>query len=374
MFDHARPKLDDKERLAWLRLVRTRTIGPRLFHELLSHYSTAQAALEALPELSRRGGRRIDVFEQRRAEAEIASAMSSGARFVAWGEADYPGILHTIDGAPPLVAIAGSGPVLARPAIAIVGARNCSLSASKFATIMAEELGLAGFTIVSGLARGIDAAAHKASLQTGTIAVLAGGLDRIYPPEHAELYARIIESDGAVISERPFGYTARGNDFPRRNRLVSGISYGVVVIEAAARSGTLHTARFALDQNREVFAAPGAPLDPRSEGCNRLIRDGAHLVTGSSQVTEVLAPIIGNRQVTAPASKDGPRVDPPGLTEPADKERDAVQSALGPAPVAIDEIIRHTGLDPRVVQFSLLELELAGRIERRSNQMISLVI
>ena len=367
------PELDAEERLAWLRLIRSEHVGPALFRDLLEHCGSARHAIDALPELSRRGGARrgIKVFSRQNAEEEIVRAASFGARFVALGERDYPKHLATIDTAPPILAFKGNAGISQSDVVAIVGARNCSASGAKFAAKMAEDLGGCGYAIVSGLARGIDAAAHKASLSGGTIAVLAGGLDRVYPPEHDRLVDDILLNGGAICSEMPFGLGPRGRDFPRRNRLVSGISLGVVLIEAALRSGTLHTARFALEQNREVFAVPGPPLDPRSEGCNRLIRQGAHLITESRHITDVLAAISG-RLVNPPTDSAEPGETVMEIEEPRQTDRDRVISALGPAPVVIDELVRHTGLPARAVQLILLELELANRIERRGNQMVSL--
>lgn len=378
LFSEPPVTLDDEERLARLQLIRTDQVGPALFRDLIEHCGSAGQALATLPELSRRGGARraIRIFPRAEAEAELQKAASFGARYVAIGETDYPGHLATLDAPPPLLAIKGNGTVCRRDAVAIVGARNCSLSGSRFAARMAEQLGAAGYAIASGLARGIDAAAHKSALKTGTIAVFAGGLDRIYPPEHDKLVNDILDHDGAIITEMSFGLSPRGRDFPRRNRIVSGLSLGVVVIEAAQRSGTLHTARFALEQNREIFAVPGPPLDPRSQGCNRLIRQGAHLITESRHITDVLAPIANRVSQNTKSLEHTHRVRPdninPDANAPGQPDRDRVLSALGKAPVSVDDLIRHTELPARTVQFILLELELASRIERHGNQTVSL--
>lgn len=366
--------LDDEERLAWLRLIRTDKVGPALFRDLLDHCGTAQNALYALPELSARGGarRKPKICSRSDAEAELQRAEDFGAQYVALGERAYPRRLTSVDNPPPLLAFKGNDAMSQTDAVAIVGARNCSLSASKFASRIAEQLGDNGYVIASGLARGIDAAAHKASLQSGTIAVFAGGLDRIYPPEHDRLIDDILAQGGAILSEMPFGFSPRGRDFPRRNRIVSGMSLGVVVIEAAQRSGTLHTARFALEQNREIFAVPGAPLDPRAEGCNRLIRQGAHLITEVGHILEVLAPISGRQTGLSHRTANPRQTDQTTPAEPSTPDRDQVLSALGKAPVGIDELIRHTGLPARTVQLILLELELANRIERHAGQLVSL--
>jgi DNA processing protein len=365
-------RLSDPQRFAWLKLIRTENVGPATFIELINRYGSAAAALEALPELARRGGQtRIRIP----ADAEIArewdAAARSGARLVALGEAGYPPYLRAVEGPPPMVAVLGSVEVLARPLVAIVGSRNASLSGRKIAGMIARGLGGEGIGIVSGLARGIDAAAHEASVPTGTVAVLAGGLDRIYPPEHEGLLARIVGEGGAGFSEMPYGWEPRARDFPRRNRLISGMSIGVVVVEAARRSGSLHTARFAAEQGREVFAVPGSPLDPRAEGCNDLIRTGATLVSGAADVLESIADQIG-RPPPEPSAWEPASDDPGGYNAPAEDLRARVVEALGPTPVSIDELIRHTGAPPGLLQTVLLELYLAGRATRHPGGKVSL--
>ena len=252
----------------------------RTFRTLVNHYGGARGALAALPDLARRGGaaRPVRITSREEAEGEITAARRFGAVFIALGEADYPPQLQAIDDAPPLIAVRGKVAVLHTPMVAIVGSRNASAAGIKVTESLARDLGEAGFMVVSGLARGIDAAAHPASLATGSVAVLAGGHDHIYPPEHAPLLEMLIAT-GVALSEMPFGWEPRGRDFPRRNRLISGLALGVVVVEAARKSGSLITGRLALEQNREVFAVPGSPLDPRSEGTNALIKQGAVLVT-----------------------------------------------------------------------------------------------
>ena len=272
---HEGMRLTDEQRLDWLRLIRTDNVGPRTFRALVNHYGGARAALAALPDLARRGGatRPARVHSRPDAERELAAAQALGVSFVALGESDYPRRLQMIDDAPPLLAVRGRTAALDRPMVAIVGSRNASAAGVRFAERLARDLGAAGFVVVSGLARGIDAAAHRASLASGTVAVLAGGHDRIYPPEHAGL-ADAILADGAAVSEMPLGWEPRARDFPRRNRLISGLALGVVVVEAARRSGSLITARIALEQGREVFAVPGSPLDPRAEGTNESAQAG----------------------------------------------------------------------------------------------------
>ncbi len=245
--------LTDEQRLDWLRLIRSENVGPRTFRALVNQFGGAAAALEALPDLARRGGRlMLKVCSRAEAEKEMAAAARLGVRFIAMGEPDYPKTLQAIDTAPPLIAVRGSAEVLARPTVAIVGSRNASASGLTFAERLSRQLGEAGYVVVSGLARGIDTKAHKATLETGTVAVLAGGHDRIYPAQNEPLLLAIVEQGGAVVSEMPMGWEPRGRDFPRRNRIVSGLSYGVVVVEAARRSGSLITARFALEQGRDV--------------------------------------------------------------------------------------------------------------------------
>jgi DNA processing protein len=306
------------------------------------------------------------------AEREIAAAEKLGVALVALGEPGYPARLQMIDDAPPLVAIRGQAAAFALPMVAVVGSRNASGAGMKFTQRIARELGEAGFAVVSGLARGIDAAAHRASLATGTIAVLAGGHDRVYPAEHMELLDDIL-SAGAALSEMPLGWEPRGRDFPRRNRLISGLSLGVVIVEAAKRSGSLITARFALEQGREVFAVPGSPLDPRAEGTNGLIKQGATPVTETSDIVTVLQPIMEQRNV--PRQEAEPQPAEGGFfegTDPAPDERTRVLALLGPTAVLIDDLVRLSKSSPSVVRMVLLELEIAGRLERHGGGLVSL--
>lgn len=387
--------LSDGQRIDWLRLIRTEGVGPRTFRQLINRYGGAAAALEALPDLTRSRGRPVTPPSRAQAEDEIAALARLGGRLIASGDAAYPPLLRAADAAPPLMALRGDAAILSRPAVAIVGSRNASAAGGAFTERLARDLGEAGLAIVSGLARGIDARAHKASLATGTIAVMAGGQDRIYPANHASLAAAILDSGGAMLAEMPMGWEPRGRDFPRRNRIISGLSYGCVVVEAARRSGSLITARFALEQNREVFAVPGSPLDPRAEGTNDLIRQGATLVAEAEHVLDVLGPIIerGPDPEAAPARRrpdlaeqadfweeldlDGgaallPAEQPVAEIDPAD-ERSRVVALLGPGPVSTDELARAAELGVRTVQTILLELELDGRIERQGSGMVALV-
>lgn len=366
--------LSDRQKLAWLRLIRSENVGPATFHRLVAHAGSAEAALEMLPELSRRGGRaKIRIASADDALSEWERIERFGARLVAFGEADYPPHLSHIDGPPPLLSAKGGQEILSRTKmLAIVGARNASMSGVKIAGEIAEGLSAAGFGIVSGLARGIDGAAHRASLQGGTVAVLAGGVDILYPPEHGGLLADILAKGGAVVSEMPFAWKPRARDFPRRNRLISGLALGVILVEAARASGSLHTARFAVEQNREVFAVPGSPLDPRSEGGNRLIREGAILVGNSAEVLDSLGEMKPPRLPFHEMREDGGRETSP-ITYIDDSERGLILSALGQTPVDPNELARFTGLPARMVNVVLLELELAGRLERHGGGKISLI-
>lgn len=373
-----RPKgirLSERQRIAWLRLIRSDNVGPVTFRDLINNFGSAENALSMIPELSRRGGstRAIRITSEEEALKELERAERYGASFVGIGEPEYPWALRQVDGAPPLLAIKGDPRITARPAVGIVGSRNASISGSKFASFVAAECGRAGYAIISGLARGIDTAAHRASLSTGTIASFAGGLDMPYPPENVRLYDEICANGGLAISEMPFGWEPRARDFPRRNRLIAGVALGVVVVEAAMRSGSLITARRAADFGRVVFAVPGSPLDPRCKGTNELIRNGATLVSEPSHVLEALAPIsqidlFSQPKVTEP-DWESPDVEHRPV---ADSERERIVSALGPSPVEIDDIIRHTELPAASVYMVLLELDLAGRLSRHPGGLVSL--
>jgi DNA processing protein len=362
-----------RSKIDWLRLIRSPNVGPRTFRALVNHFGGARAALQALPSLARRGGASgaVEICSREEAMREIAVAQKLGVTFVALGEPDYPPRLQMIDDAPPLMTIRGNIAALAMPMVAIVGSRNASGAGLKFTQRIARELGEAGFAVVSGLARGIDAAAHAVSLATGTIAVPAGGQDRVYPAEHSSLLDTILPA-GVALSEMPLGYEPRGRDFPRRNRLISGLSLGVVIVEAAKRSGSLNTARFALEQGREVFAVPGSPLDPRAEGTNGLIKQGATPVTETADVVSVLAPIM-EEKVFSLREPDGPDGDAGGGAEPAAEERARIILLLGPAPVQLDDLVRLSNSSPTIVRMVLLELEIVGRLERHGGGLVSLV-
>ncbi|KQQ13058.1 DNA processing protein DprA [Methylobacterium sp. Leaf123] len=393
-------QLTDAQRLDWLRLIRTDGVGPRTFRGLINRFGSASAALDALPDLTKRAGKRAVPPTKAEAEREMAAAARLGIRFLAMGEAAYPKALHATDTAPPLIAVRGDPATFLKPSVAIVGSRNASTAGLAFTERLARGFGEVGLVVVSGLARGIDARAHKATLVTGTVAVLAGGQDRIYPENHANLVEEIVGAGGAVVAEMPMGWVPRGRDFPRRNRIISGLSLGTVVVEAARRSGSLITARFALEQGREVFAVPGSPLDPRAEGTNDLIRQGATLVSEVEHVLSVLDPLIagdapqaeglndrfeswgtpdywdeidfdGRAEIALPLfpAAAEPVEAPP---EPSD-DRARLIACLSPTPVGTDELSRSTGLPVRIVQTTLLELELDGQIERHGSGTVSLV-
>lgn len=368
MTAHGLP-VSDLERRDRLRLIRSDNVGPVTYFQLLNHFGSATAALQALPDLARRGGRarppRVPSIAD--AEAEIATAARHGATLVSAGEPAYPAILATLTDAPPILYVIGRAELLRQRVVAIVGARNASANGIRFARQLAADLGSAGFVVVSGLARGIDTAAHQGALATGTVAVMAGSADVVYPPENDRLHAEIAER-GAVISEMPPGLEPQARHFPRRNRIVSGLSLGVVVVEASPKSGSLITARLAGEQGREVFAVPGSPLDPRARGTNDLIRQGATLTEGAADVLAVLGG-AAPPPLSLPAQIAGIAV----LSDEASllTARQRVVEKLGPAPVPVDEIIRQCQLPAALVLTILLELELAGRLTRHPGNQVS---
>lgn len=369
-----RRALSDAERLDWLRLIRTENVGPVTFHRLLERYGSADAALRALPDLAHRGGRTKPLRIATRSDAarELDAVGRVGARLIAACEPDYPPALAMIDDAPPLISIMGHAHLLKKAAIGIVGARNASVNGRRFAERLAVELGEAGLLVVSGLARGIDAAAHSGALATGTAAVVAGGVDIIYPEENAELYRRIAEA-GVIVAESMVGVQPQARHFPRRNRLISGLSLGVVVVEAALRSGSLITARMALDQGRDVFAVPGSPMDPRAGGPNDLIRQGAVLTESAADVLGALADVL--RAPMKEPERGFIQGGMPGI--PSESElnsaRYKVLECLSPTPVPVDELIRGCQLSASVVLTVLLELEIAGRVQRQPGNQFNLL-
>jgi DNA processing protein len=367
----AAAEISAEERLAALQLARSENVGPVTFRELIAHCGSAQAALKALPELSRRGGRSVRIASRAGAEAELARAKKAGASLLVLTEAAYPRALSAIEAAPPVLYLKGDKALLERPVVAVVGSRQCSAAGGKLARNFSLELARAGYVVASGLARGIDSIAHEAALPHGTIAVLAGGIDVVYPPENAGLHARIGE-EGCLVTEMPMGFQPRGKDFPRRNRIISGLALGVLVIEAARRSGTLVTARYAAEQGREVFAVPGHPLDPRAEGTNKLLKSGATLVTEADDLLSALAPMTTATTARPTPSRADEPADQPFPEMPSEEDCGRVLAVLGPAPVDVDSVARVTGLSIRSVQVALIELSLDGRIERHGNGLVSL--
>jgi len=362
--------LSDSERRAWLRLARAQNVGPVTFAALLARYRSAAAALDALPQLARRGGAGdLKIPSDADARRELEALDQLNGRMIAFGEVDFPAGLAALDAPLPFIMARGRIELLEREMIAVVGARNASALGRKFAGQLAGDLGRAGLVVVSGLARGIDTAAHEGALVTGTIAVLAGGIDDIYPPENAALYERIA-LEGVVVSEMPVGLKPQAKHFPRRNRIISGLSRGVVVVEASEGSGSLITANFALEQGREVFAVPGSPLDPRAKGTNRLIREGATLVESAEDVFDNLKAQIGS----AFHDRDQHGTHPSGFDDAgADDVRRQIEDLLGYSPVHIDELVRQCGAPVSTVLTVLLELELAGRVIRHTANKVSRV-
>lgn len=359
----------DAARLDWLRLTRSRRVGPATFIRLVREHGSATAALAALPGIAAAAGvRDYAAAPMAAVEAEWQAAEATGARALLLGAADYPPLLATIGDPPPLLWALGDPGVAVRPAVALVGARNASALGCRMAARLAADLGAMGFVVTSGLARGIDTAAHRAALATGTIAAQAGGVDQVYPAENAGL-ADEIAACGLRLSEMPMGHEARAQDFPRRNRLVSGLSAGVVVVEGAVRSGSLITAREALDQGREVMAVPGNPMDGRAGGCNQLIRDGATLIRSAADVAEALAELLA----VAPAPRcPAPEAREPG--RPADGLEGRLLAMIGPTPVGEDMLIRDLGLPTATVAAAIVSLELDGRLIRHPGGAVSLAM
>lgn len=373
------PTSDTGERLARLRLIRSRRVGPATFLRLLSEHGSAKQALDALPDVARAAGVKdyapctVDL-----AEAEWRAARRAGAQMITLGDALYPATLAQTRDAPPILWAKGELGLLSRPMVALVGTRNASALGARMARGLSRDLGAAGLVVVSGLARGIDALAHRAALESGTIAVHAGGLDIIYPVENTEL-AEEIATSGLRISERPFGLHPRAQDFPRRNRIVSGLAQAVIVVEAATRSGSLITARCALDQGREVMAVPGHPLDTRSSGCNLLLRDGAAMVRSAADILETLGMTLTRPVPNAALAQDYPRHQTPRTqtqaSPPAAPQSGGVEglilSHLGASPIAEDQLTRDLGQTPREIAQALAILEMAGQVNRSAGGMVS---
>jgi DNA processing protein len=367
MIDTTHQSLSDAERAARVRLIRAGSIGPATFWALLERFGTAERAVGALPALARKSpkARPVVLPPVEQIEREVAATAALGGKIIAWGEEEYPGALAALDSPPPLLTAIGDTKILQRDIIAIVGARNASALGQRFAREIAHDLGAAGLVVASGLARGIDTAAHKGSLQSGTIAVMAGGVDVVYPPENQALH-KDIAGRGVIVSELPLGLQPTAQHFPRRNRIISGLSRGVVVVEATLNSGSLITARLAGEQGRDVFAVPGSPLDPRAKGTNGLLRQGAILTESAEDVLSALRP----QQLSLSHAKP-----PPPATTSAPQNTDALQSEilrrLGPAPVEIDELLRLLGASPADMSAALLDLEFAGQLTRHPGQKVS---
>ena len=370
-------ELDPQERLDWLRLCRTDSVGPVSFYALLRRFGSAAAALDALPNLPRP----VAASSRRKAEAELAAVERLGGCILCWGEPLYPPNLAAVEDAPPVLTVLGRAELATAPVVAIVGARNASASGRRLARELAAGLGEAGVVVASGMARGIDAAAHLGSLPTGSVAVVAGGADVVYPEENRDLYDALAR-DGAVVAELPLGTEPQARHFPRRNRIISGLALGVVVVEAAAKSGSLITARFALEQGREVFAVPGSPLDPRARGCNDLLRNGATLTESAADIVAQLGPLLQGGPAPPAMPRPVQRLLPlppeptRSLLAPAaprgDLALDLILEKLSPTPVAVDELVRQCQMSAASVASLLLELELAGRIERHPGNLVSL--
>jgi len=368
VIDQSRIPINDAGKFAWLRLTRSSQVGPVTFASLLKRYDSASAALDAIPELAKKGGaKRVRLADPALVEKELEAAAAIGAQMLMLGAKNYPSNLAVMGSAPPVLWALGLPETATQQTVGIVGARNASALGLKFAETLATDLGRTGWAVASGLARGIDAAAHRGSLATGTVAVLAGGVDVMWPPQNEALYQEIIEK-GLVLSERAMGHQGRAPDFPRRNRIVSGLSLGIVVAEGAERSGSLITARFAGEQGREVMAAPGSPLDPRAGGCNRLIREGATLVRGIDDVLEALSSLSFTPRFAEPLFE---WADAQG--EADDALRHDVRELLGVVPIDTDELIRMTEAPPGLVAHVLLELDLAGRLRREPGGKVALL-
>ena len=359
--------LTQAEAFARIRLLRSPRIGPVSYAQLLARYGDAETALEALPTIGRSGGGSYSAVPREKVEREVEAVRRAGAKYLFHDRPDYPAPLREIDGAPPILTFRGDLALAARPCVAVVGARNASAAAVKLARDFAGALGEAGFTVVSGLARGIDGAAHEGAFPQ-TIGVIASGIDIAYPPQHRDLQDRIA-SEGLLIAEQPPGTEPRGSHFPSRNRIIAGLASGTLVVEAAVKSGSLITARLAGEAGREVMAIPGSPLEPRSHGCNHLIREGAVLVNSPEDVVELLSGFDGSPRSTfrEPVGTFDHAPEELAEAEPAD-----IAALLTTAPVSVDELIRQSGAGAAAVQLALLELEIAGRLERHAAGRVSL--
>lgn len=359
--------MSERERFDRLRLIRSPRIGPVSYRQLLARFGTAGEALRAIPDLAARGGGKASVADAGAVEREIAATRALGARYLLMGDADYPVLLDQMEGAPPALIVRGDGGLAERQCVAMVGARNASAAACRFARTLAQDLGQRGAVVVSGLARGIDTEAHRGSIDSGTIGIIACGIDIVFPPENKDLQALVAER-GLLVTEHPPGTQPLARHFPARNRIIAGLALGTVVVEAAPKSGSLITARLAGEAGREVMAVPGSPIDPRAQGCNQLIREGAILVQNAADVLEA----IGGLDPRMVRQGSFAFAGAPVSADVAAGERAAVIALLGHAPVPVDELVRLSGLSPAVVQTVLLELELAGGLERQAGGKVSL--
>lgn len=380
--------LTDAQRLSWLQLIRSENVGAVTFINLIEHFGSAAAALDALPELSTMGGKGkpIRIASKQDAERELELAGKIGLRFIGVGEPDYPPYLRAIETPPPLLAVKGNPKCFFSPSVGVVGSRNASATGKKLTALFAKELGETGFTIISGLARGVDTAAHRASLDTGTVAVMAGGIDHIYPPENSDLYEAILDKGGAIVSEMPIGTQPRAQDFPRRNRIIAGLSLGILVCEAANRSGSLITARLAAEIGRIVFAIPGSPLDPRAQGTNNLIKEGALLVTRPEDIIETLGPLAPSTAPRMPLFDNDEKdesfkqfsehknEEQNSSVDASDFDRNAIMDALSTTPIDIETLCLASGVPIDKIYLILVELDLAGKLVRHSGGLVSLAI
>ena len=371
---HQPPDPGNSRLIDMLRLIRSENVGPITFFHLIRRYGTAADALKAIPDLAKRGGRKrpVHLCPHAKAETEMEKVELFGARMLSYADADYPALLRTIADPPPVITMLGQPVWKEKDCVAIVGARNASANGCNFTRKLAENLGKEGFIITSGLARGIDTHAHQGALETGTTGVIASGIDIIYPPENEGLYAQMREH-GAIISEQPFGMAPHNRAFPGRNRIISGISCAIAIIEAAKRSGSLITAEFALEQGREVFAVPGSPMDPRCHGTNKLIKDGATLLESAMDILEILrgASALAAHDSTPDLFLVEPMAEPDETT--IAQAHQLLDEKLGPTPVPIDELMEQTGLASGLIQTILLEKELAGMLERHPGNKVSVL-
>jgi len=366
---------NDHEKISWLRLIRTENVGPITFYKLVEHYGSAEEALNALPELSKKGGRKkaLKAPDVSSVEKELEKLIKFGGNIVCANEKQYPLALAATDDSPPVLSYLGNIDLVRPPCLAIVGARNASLNGRKFTKKLAHDLGKAGQIIVSGLARGIDTAAHEGALETGTIAVVAGGINVVYPRENQKLYEAIKER-GLIFAESPLGMEPIARHFPKRNRIVSGLSSGTIVMEATYRSGSLITARLAAEQGRDVYAVPGYPADPRAQGPNKLIKDGAILVEKADDILKSLVNFSGGNSLNEASNQNDYTDEIATIDEKsAEQIKTNLLKNMSQLPINIDELARACHVSIPELQYAMLELELAGRVQRLSGNRVALI-